>query len=155
MNKTEDVILLTSIDQRIRLDARQSRERLKLHYAQDLEKLRMHIHNDIMNMWGRCDEAGIGREVVADWLHLKTYDDTYHDFGPKAKQARTRERIEALLDLCHGDKELLLSEYKRELDKVFPLRSKHYEWAPVFIRRELRSGRTVVSLRYRWRRRKA
>ena len=145
---------MSTIDQKIRMDARHSRTLLKLQYEQDLEKLRTHIHNDTMNLWGRCDDAGISKEDVAEWLHMKTYDETYHDRGPAAKQVRTKDRIVALLDLCHGDEALLLSEFKRELDKTLPIASPSFEWAPRLIMVKQRSGRLKVSLRYHWQLRK-
>ncbi|MGH7218248.1 MAG: hypothetical protein ACREGE_02300 [Candidatus Microsaccharimonas sp.] len=143
---------MRSIDQRIRQDARHSRERRKAEYARDLEKLRGYIENDTINMIGRCDDHGVSKEDRADWLHLKTYDDTYHDYGQVAKRERTRTRIEALLELCHGDKGLLLGEVKRALDRYFPVASPHYTWAPELVHKELKSGKLRVSLRYRWQR---
>lgn len=144
---------MSTIDQKIKMDARHFRTLLKLLHDQNLEKLRTHIHNDTMNLWGRCDDAGISKEDVAEWLHMKTYDETYHDRGPAAKQVRTKDRIVALLDLCHGDEELLLSEFKRELDKTLPIASTSFEWAPRLIMVKQRSGRLKVSLRYHWQRR--
>ena len=147
---TEDVNIVSSIDSRIFLDALQSRERRKQEFSRDLQKLRMYIHDDTINMIGRIDDRGVDKNGRAEWLHLKTYDETYQDYGVEAKHQRTRRRVEALLDLCHGDKKLLLDEIVRALNKYMPIQSPAFAWNPEIIYKELPSGKFRVSLKYRW-----
>ena len=99
-------------------------------------------------MLGRCENSDITitrknlRERAAPWLHGKTFDETYRDWAERSKRARTRVRIEALLKLCGGDKELLLTEYTRSLNRFFPIAGYSYEWAPQLI--QSTSGRVTV-----------
>lgn len=143
---------MSSIDTRIFLDARQSRARRKEEYDRDLLKLRMYISDDVLNMIGRIDSRGVDKDNRADWLHLKTYDETYQDYGAEAKRQRTRRRVEALLELCHGDKPLLLDELAHALNRYIPIQSSAFVWAPELFYKELSSGKLRVSLKYRWRR---
>ena len=83
-------------------------------------------------------------------LHTKTFDETYRDYAPDSKQARSRVRIESLLVLCHGNEVLLLREYVRALEKFFPVESwsSHYVWNPRLIVKTLKSGKFRTSLKH-------
>ena len=168
---------MASVDLRIRRSARRSRERWAQHGAtkyaslraqkayakllerQDLEELRELLNDEIANMQDRFTRALAlrGRITLAErrrfvkHLHMLTFDETYRDYyGVVSKNDRSRQRIESLLVLCHGNEALFLKEYARALDKFFPVESwsAHYVWNPKLIERKLKSGKTRVSLRH-------
>ena len=150
------VINVVSVDQRIKQEARRTEEAYAFLDKQTLERLRAYINDDVWNMRERCGGSRATPRDRVGRLHMKTYDDTYHDYAKDTKRQRTRTRIEALLMLCRGDKDLLLREYKRALDRIFPLDeiTSHFEWNPRLIKVTLRSGKPGVSIKHVWRRRK-
>lgn len=167
---------MASVDLRIRRAARRSRERWALydntefkdsessesHRKQlarhDLEELRELLTDEIYNMQERFKVALAmrGRIVQADrrifvkHLHMLSFDDTYRDFGPTVKYPRTRARIEALIELCHGDEALFVREYVRALEKFFPVDSwsSRYDWNPKLIEKTLKSGKLRKSIKH-------
>lgn len=169
---------MASVDLRIRRSARRSRERWALYRAttdfepfgtrekyqrllerQDLEELRELLNDEIANMQDRFTRAlairgrltPAERRLFVKHLHMLTFDQTYRDFyGPVSKNARSRQRIESLLELCHGDEELFLKEYARALEKFFPVEtwSSYYVWNPKLIVKTLKSGKPRVSIKH-------
>lgn len=151
---------MTSIDARIKREVRRSGEVRRQQDKHDLERLREYVYDDVMNMKARVDDR-VGPDPdrtgkAALWLHGHTYDDTYPSFGQNTKRVKIRERIELLLELCGGDRELLLREYRAALAKYFPLETitRYFEWNPILINKRLPSGRQRVSLKYARRRKK-
>lgn len=167
---------MASVDLRIRRAARRSRERWALHEQtqyktvkaredfrkllarQDLEELQELLSDEIYNMQERFTRAlgirgritPVERRLFVKHLHTKTFDETYRDYAPDSKQARSRVRIESLLVLCHGNEVLLLREYVRALEKFFPVESwsSHYVWNPRLIVKTLKSGKFRTSLKH-------
>ncbi len=168
---------MASVDQRIRRDARRSKEDWVLHektnYAteedrearrlllvkHDLERLQELLTDEIFNMQERFTRALLingrlttaERRILVKHLHTKTFDATYQDHrGADSKNERSRVRIESLLVLCRGDEELLLREYVRALEKFFPVESwsKHYVWNPRLFVKKLKSGKPRTTLRH-------
>ena len=145
---TEDVIHMASTDARIRQEARLFDEEINAAKRRRLERLRRLLDDELYNMFLRCDASDPTityrnrKERAAPWLHGKTFDQTYRDWAERSKRVRTRERIEALLKLCGGDKTLLLNEYTRTLNRLFPIPGTAFQWAPKLIQSE--SGRVTV-----------
>lgn len=167
---------MASVDLRIRRAARRSRERWALFEStkygtirskkahasllqrQHLEELRELLNDEAYNMQERFKAAlairgrlnASHRRIFVKHLHMLTFDETYRDFGPTVKFPRTRARIEALIELCHGDEELFLREYARAIDKVFPIDSwsSHYVWNPKLIVKTLKSGKMRKSIKH-------
>lgn len=172
---------MVSIDVRIKRAARRSSERWnllasvdmiglpgtdalrELQRRHDLEELREFLAAEAYYMLGRvaAEQGFYGyvtldqRRIIVKRVHMLTYDDTYHDYAPSTKQYRTRERIEALLELCRGDEQLLLDEYARAIEHVFPvsLWSDYFVWSPRLIVRPLDSGRLRKTIRFHMKRR--
>lgn len=139
---------MASTDARIRQEARLFEEEINAAKRRRLERLRRLLDDELYNMLSRCENSDATitrknlRERAAPWLHGKTFDQTYRDWAERSKRARTRVRIEALLKLCGGDKELLLTEYARSLNRLFPIAGRSYKWAPQLVQSE--SGRVTV-----------
>src|SRR5690606_22587094 len=101
---------LATTDQKIKDEARLFQDELNGVYRRRLERLRLLLGDEAYNMVLRCFTADVSitrknrSTHAAPWLHGKTYEQTYRDRGPRAKQQRTRARFEALLSLCGGDK---------------------------------------------------
>lgn len=173
---TEDVILMGSVDFRIRQAAKRAKERRELIAKleesgtpvpkpfqrklerQDLEELRELLTDEIYNMQQRFTShlvmlgrlTNVERRLLVKHLHTMTYDETFKDVGPGVKYPRTRVRIEALLELCDGDERLLLHEYEAALKRFFPVWtwSKYYAWNPKLFTKKLKSGKTRISIRH-------
>lgn len=145
---------MTSTDARIKQEAKLFEEELAATRRRRLVRLRTLLSDEAYNMFLRCMAADAtirrrDRKVKAAlWLHGKTYDQTYRDMSEPSKRARTRFRIEALLLLCGGDTLLLLDEYAKALDRVFPIQSAAFSWNPVLISGD--KGRLTVI--HKWRR---
>ncbi len=139
---------MASTDARIRHEARLYEDEVNAAKRRRLDRLRRLLDDELTNMRGRCESADATinrknwREKAALWLHTKTFDQTYRDWGMRSSRARTRLRIEALLRLCGGDKELFLAEYTLALNSKFPIPSRSYAWAPRLVRSD--SGRVTV-----------
>jgi hypothetical protein len=121
---------MSSVDTRINREAKLYQEEVDVAKRRRLERLRMLLDDEVLNMLlrGRIVTRTKDKKVNADWLHHKTFDQTYRDFGIRTKRYRTRVRFENLLKLCDGDKKLLQDEYDRSLNKYFPIPGKRYEW---------------------------
>lgn len=167
---------MASVDLRIRRSARRSRERWALHNEtefkdfesserqrkllerQDLEELRELLNDEIYNMQERFRAALAIRgsvtpeqqRIFVKRLHMLSFDGTYRDFGPTVKYPRTRARIDALIDLCHGDEVLFLREYVRALEKFFPVKtwSSRYVWNPRLLVKTLKSGKARKTIKH-------
>lgn len=155
-----------SIDLRIKRAIRRSKERraylsrpevraseqyselAKLFDKQDLQELRELLGDETFNMQQRLKPVlGVGgritdRRIFVKKLHMLTFDETYRDAGPEVKSFRVRQRIELLVELCHGDEALFLREYSRAIEHRFPIDtwSSRYDWAPKLVSRRLKSG---------------
>lgn len=138
---------MSSSDTRARRNARYFKEELAAVRAQALSRLRDDLSDDLMNMKVRIEATGVKRDSLAKWLHGKTFDQTYHDFGPKAKQQRSRPRIQAWLDMCEGDENLFLQLYTRALEVRFPIPGGAFEWSP-----QLKRHNGRLTILHRWRR---
>ena len=158
-------MILTSTDQRIKHEARlyqaERADADKRHQAEveqidkrRLERLRTMLNDEVANMLGRAMDADARItkrtliSLAAPWLHGKTFEQTYRDYSEPEKERRTRERIDALLLLCGGDKKLLISEYARVLDRAFVIPGGRFAWNPQLVRAE--DGKTTMI--YKWRR---
>ena len=139
---------MASTDARIRQEARLYEDEVNAAKRRRLERLRRLLDDELYNMRGRCEASDPTttyrnlKERAAPWLHGKTFDQTYRDWAERSKRVRTRERIEALLKLCGGDKTLLLAEYTRTLNRLFPIPGEAFKWSPQLIQSE--SGRVTV-----------
>lgn len=129
---------------RIQNEARRTQQEVRAVYARAGERLREYVQNDVANMRAR---SGANAKDAAKWLHMKSYDDTYRDYSAEGKRRRTRVRIERLLELAGGDRQLLMREYSLALSRSFPL-PYHLVWAPRFITSTLPSGKVRVTMRY-------
>jgi hypothetical protein len=137
----------SSVDARIKHEAKLFTRELDAVYARRLERLRLLLKDEVGNMLARCRNAGPDAEKdPTEWLHQKTFDETYRDYSAKSKQFRTRKRFEALLEFCGNDKKLLLVEYTRALNIYFPIDTPYFEWAPRLVMTE--SGRLTMD--HRW-----
>lgn len=170
---------MVSVDTRIRRSARRARERRayigspgmvgligteelsRLQVRHELEELQELLNDEIFNMSERFRRASAIRgsitlgqkRLFVKRLHMMSFDDTYRDYAPSTKLERTRMRIESLLELCHGDEALLLSEYAKALEKYFPIEtwSKYFEWNPKLIEKTLKSGKKRKTIRHHMR----
>lgn len=128
----------------------------KLFEKQDLQELREFLDDDVFNTRERLRRhlgmrrKDIDRKVLVKKLHMQTTNDTYHDYASEAKSYRSRERINALIELCHGDEVLLLREYTRALQKYFPIDaySTHFDWNPKLLERVVKAGRVVKVIKH-------
>lgn len=125
---------MSSVDTRIKREARLYEAEISATHGRRLSRLQALLVDEVINMLGRCGNSGHPGEP-ADWLHGKDFNQSYRDFAYQSKQYRTRVRIENLLALCGGDKELLLKEYAVVLEKYFPIPQKRYRWKPTLITR--------------------
>lgn len=137
----------------------QSLQSLKLLLERhDLEELRELLNDEIFNMLRRV-EVVLGvhgritdqqRRSFVKYLHMLTFDDTYMDYESGSKNVRSKKRIEALIELCHGDEGHFLREYARALEKFFPVQtwSTHYVWKPRLFQKKLESGKIRISLKH-------
>ena len=121
---------MSSIDARIERAARQRQEVKVLQDKHRDGELRELLYDEVRRILLRAAAHGIADEDMASWLHCRSYDQTYHDYGAESKQFRTRKRFELLLALCDGDKKLLLEEYAKVLNAVIPVSSPYFSWAP-------------------------
>lgn len=134
---------MSSVDIRIKREARLFKKEIDAAYARRLERLRFMLTDELYNMLKRCEHSGVvDRKLAPAWLHRKTYDETYRDYAPKTKALRTKERIEALLTLCDNDQEFFLVEYTKALNARFPIASKSFTWAPRLVKSD--AGRLTV-----------
>lgn len=130
----------------------------RLYVRHDLEELRELLNDEIFNMQRRIEVALVirgritteHRRLFVKHLHMLTFDETYRDYEAGSKNLRSKKRIEALIDLCHGDEEFFLREYVRALEKFFPVSSwsSHYVWKPRLFEKKLKSGNTRTSLKH-------
>ena len=143
---------MASTDARIRQEARLFDEEINAANRRRLERLRRLLDDELYNMRQRCEasDATITTknilEKAAPWLHGKSFDQTYRDWAERSKRDRTRVRIEALLKLCGEDRELLLTEYTRSLNRLFPIAGGAFKWAPQLV--QTSSGRVTVE--HKW-----
>jgi len=139
---------MASTDARIRQEARLYEDEVNAAKRRRLERLRRLLEDELYNMRGRCEASDPTttyknlKERAATWLHGKTFDQTYRDWAERSKRDRTRVRIEALLRLCGGDENLLLQEYTRTLNRLFPIPGKAFKWSPQLV--QSKSGRVTV-----------
>lgn len=123
-----------SVDKSIQNEAKRYQKEIEGANARRLERLRELLEGEVYNMLERAravnhtKHSTKDKELNAKWLHQKSFDQTYRDYGPKSKRIRTRIRFERLLQLCGGDKKLLQDEYNRALNKYFPVIDARYEW---------------------------
>lgn len=118
---------MSSADTRIKLEARLRQDRRNAEDRERDSRLELLLTDEMVNMKGRNPNGD------AAWLRNKSYDESFHDYGYKAKRYRTRIRIENLLKLCDGDKELLLRKYALVLWKYFPISQKGSRWRPQLV----------------------
>ena len=139
---------MASTDASINQEADLFEQEIKAAMQRRLVRLRSLLDYEIYNMLQRCEASDptiTYRNVekrAAPWLHGKTFDKTYRDRSEPGKRVRTRARIKALLRLCGGDENLLLHEYTRTLNRLFPIQGTAFQWAPKLIQSE--SGRVTV-----------
>jgi hypothetical protein len=139
----------SSVDARIKREAKLYKAEIDAANGRRLARLQPLLVDEAINMLARCGNSGTDK-VPALWLHKKDYNQTYRDYAYLTKQYRTRVRVENLLVLCGGDKELLLQEWAVVLEKYFPIPGKIYAWKPQLI---TRGGRLTIL--HMWRRRQA
>lgn len=119
---------MSSLDSRIEREEKLHKQEVEAANNRRLERLRAFLGDEALNAFRRCLNSGVTREDAADWLHNKLYDQSYDDWGAQAKRPRTRRRIELLLQLCDGDKKLLLREFDRAIRRYFVIKSAAYDW---------------------------
>ena len=145
---TEDVIHMATTFDRMRQEADLYESEIAAAMQRRLIRLRGFLDTEIYNMLQRCEASDPTttyrnlKERAAPWLHGKTHEKTYRDWSKPSKVARTEALLKELLRLCGGDKVLLLSEYTRALDRLFPIPGKAFKWAPQLVKSE--SGRLTV-----------
>lgn len=133
------------VDTRIKREAKLYRAEIDAANGRRLARLRALLTDEAINMLARYNNTG-STLTPAEWLHNKDYNQSYRDYAHQTKQYRTRVRIEHLLELCGGDKDLLLREWAAVLGKYFPIASKFYAWNPNLI---TRGGRLTILHKYR------
>jgi hypothetical protein len=127
------------ISEELRLTSRQAWQRMQAFADRD-ERLDELVKHELALMRGRGYDAGAEKGKEFLWLHGLSFDNTYRDWGPQEGRPRVRKRIEALLELCQGDEQLLLRYYRRYLRYFFPI-TYRYQWNPVIVRK---SGHVTI-----------
>ena len=156
-SKLEDLLAVPELSEDERARQHEHLDGLKkLFERQDLQELREFLDDDVFNTRERLRShlgmrrKDIDRKVLVKRLHMQTTNDTYHDYASEANSYRSRQRINALLELCHGDEELLLREYARSLQRYFPIDSysSHFDWNPKLLERVVKAGRVVKVIKH-------
>jgi len=142
-----------SLNEDIRHNEAQKAERQRCN-----EVILFELHNLLVNAKQRFRTRRVTEPAEA-WLHMRKFEQTFIDMlDVETKDARVRGYFDPMLAACDGDKRLLMSLYKRELDRLFPITDPGWEWNPQLVlvpytpRRKSDKRTMTYTIVHRWKR---